>query len=311
MRYQPLDMAVLSPALLEHFLAAYEARSLGRAASQLGLSQPALSKSIRKLEAALEVPLFDRTTSGIVPTVYAETLARRGRSISADVRNSIDELRMLRRGEAGEVRMGIAPALATEFMPRVILQASQRHPSLVIKVTEGLFDSLSRGVLSGELDFALTNLPDEGLAPGLAWQALFRDRFVVCCGRDHTLASRRRIQAEDLLDHSWITPPREGMAWQRLVDLFAAASCPPPRAAIATNSAALIKSVLCAGRFLTFVPRHFVLPDLQRGDVVELAVAGMTLERVVAVVARTGREHPTAARFVLQACEEVARRGSA
>jgi len=306
MRYQPLDMAVLSPALLEHFLAAYEARSLGRAASQLGLSQPALSKSIRKLERELGLRLFDRTTSGIVPTIYAQTLARRGQAIRADLRNSLTELQMLQRGEVGEVHLGIAPALAMRFMPRVLAHLGMHHPTLSVAVTEGLYEPLSQGVLAGTLDFALTSLPDAGLGPGLKWHELFRDRFVLCSGRDHALAARHQVPLADLLDHRWITPPRDGMVWQRLVDVFARAGCSPPRATIATNSAALIKSLLREGGFLSFVPRHFVLPDLLHGDVVEVPVAGMTLERVLVVVSRAGREPPAAAALALQACAQVA-----
>lgn len=296
--------------LLDHFLAAYEARSLGKAAALLGLSQPALSKSIRKLEAELDLPLFERSTSGIAPTAYAETLARRGQAIRADIRNSIAELQKLKQGELGSVRIGIAPALAPHFMPQVVAHTTAGHPSLTIAVLEGLYDTLAQGVIHGELDFALTNLPAGGAGPGLEWQELLRDRFVVCCGAQHPLARKRNVQAADLLSYRWITPPREGMIWQRLVDLFAAAKAAPPRAAIETNSAALIKSLLCEGDFLTFVPRQLMLADLLRGDAVEVAAAGMTLERSIAIVSRTGREHPIAAKLALEACQAVASQGT-
>lgn len=292
--------------LLDHFLAAYEAPSLGRAAALLGLSQPALSKSIRKLEAELGVPLFERSTSGIVPTHYAQTLARRAKAIRADIRSSIAELQKLKSGEVGEVRMGTAPALSPHFLPRVVDLTIASHPSLGFAIYEGLYDSLAQRVLAGELDFALTTLPFGGIGAGLYADELFRDRFVVCCGATHALAGKKNLQAADLLAFPWITPPREGMVWQRLVDLFTAANAKPPHPTIETDSAALIKSLLAEGRFLTFVPRQLVLADQLRGDVVEVAASGMMLERSIAIVSREGREHPTAAKLALQACREVA-----
>ncbi len=292
--------------LLEHFLAAYDARSLGRAATQLGLSQPALSKSIRKLETELDVPLFERTTSGIVSTLYAHTLARRARAIRADLRSSVEELRQLRRGEAGEVRMGVAPALSPHYLPRVMALTHASHPSLVFAVQEGLYDSLVQGVVHGALDFALANLPFDGLAAGLQAEELFQDRFVVCCAATHPLAGAPAVHASDLLGYPWITPPREGMVWHRLVDLFAKARVEPPRPAVETNSAALIKSLLGEGRFLSFVPRQLVLDEQIRGDIVELTSVGMALERSIAVVSRAGHAHPTAAELALLACRSVA-----
>ncbi|MCJ0763601.1 LysR family transcriptional regulator [Variovorax terrae] len=298
--------ATLNHLLLDHFLAAYEARSLGKAAALLGLSQPALSKSVRKLEAELGLPLFERTTSGLVPTLYAETLSRRGQAIRADLHSCIAELQKLKHGEIGEVRMGVAPALSPRFLPLAIAATHARHPSLTFAVREGLYDSLAQDVVDGELDFALTNLPFDRLAAGLEARELFRDRFVVCCGAAHPLARKGNVQAADLLAYPWITPPRDGMVWHRLVDLFAAAKALPPRAAIETTSAALIMSLLGEGRFLTFVPRQLVLAEQLRGEVIELTSAGMVLERAIAVVSRTGREYPMAARLALEACEAVA-----
>jgi DNA-binding transcriptional LysR family regulator len=291
--------------LLEHFLAAYESGSLGKAAAALGLSQPALSKSIRKLEANLGLQLFERTTSGVVPTLYAQTLARRGQAIRADILSSIAELQKLKAGEVGEVRMGVAPALSPHFVPRVVALTNERHPSLTIAVHEGLYENLAYGVTRGELDFALTNLPFDGLAHGLQSEELFRDRFVVCCGSTHPLASQTDVHPRDLLAFPWITPPRDGLVWQRLVDLFAAAKVKAPKAAVATNSAALIKALLADGRYVTFVPRQLVLADQLKGDVVELAAPGLVLERAIAVVSRPGHAYPMAAQLALASCHTV------
>ena len=293
--------------LLKHFLQAYETRSLGKAAARLGISQPALSKSIRKLEAELDVPLFNRTTKGITPTSYADTLARRGQAIESDVRASIAELQKLKAGEVGEARIGIAPALAPHFMPEVLARLALTHPSINITVTEALiYEGVAQSVVRGELDFALTNLPLRGVSPDLAWRELFKDHFVVCCAKAHPLARKRKVEPAELLKYPWITPARDGPPWQRLADLFVAARCAPPHAVVETNSATVIMSLLQRGPFLTFVPRQLMQPDARRADVVEAALEGMTLERAIVVLHRKGHTPPMAAQLVLDACEAVA-----
>jgi DNA-binding transcriptional LysR family regulator len=292
--------------LLEHFLAAYEMGSLGKAAAKLGLSQPALSKSIRKLEAQLDLTLFHRTTKGITPTSYADTLARRSQAIQADIRNSVAELKSLKQGEVGEARIGIAPALAPHFIPEVVARIAVSHPSITITVVEALYEGISQGVVRGELDFALTNLPPRGVDPDLAWRELFRDRFVVCCGKAHPLAHKRRVQAAELLKYPWITPARDGVPWQRLADLFVAAHGAAPHATVETNSAAVIMSLLQRGPFLTIVPRQLLLPDVLKAEAVEVALEGMTFGRSIMVLQRKGHSPPKAAQLVLDACDVVA-----
>lgn len=289
--------------LLEHFLVAYEMRSLGKAAAQLGLSQPALSKSIRKLETELDLSLFHRTTKGITPTPYADTLARRSQAIQADVRSSIAELQKLKQGEVGEARVGIAPALSPHFMPDVVARIAASHPSISITVMEALYDGISSAVVRGELDFALTNLPPRGVDPDLTWRELFHDRFVVCCGKHHPLARKRKAQPTELLAYPWITPAKDGLPWQRLVDLFVAARCTPPRATVETNSASVIMSLLQRGPFLSFVPRQIILPAVRQAEAVEVALEGMTLERAIVVLTRKDHSPPKAAQLVLDACE--------
>lgn len=294
--------------LLDHFLAAYEARSMGKAAGFLGLTQPALSKSIRKLESELAVLLFERSTSGILPTPYADALARRGQAIRADLLSVVDELQKMRQGEVGEVKMGVAPALSPHFVPRVLALAQQRHPSLKVMVHEGLYGDLARRVSLGELDFALSNPPFDGSAGGLLIEELFRDRFTVCCSIRHSLAHQKKLRPADLLNWPWVTPGREALMWQHLVDLFAIARCAPPLVTLETNSATLIKALLSDGKSLTFVPRQYVIADLLRGELVELAVPGITLERSIAIMSRPGREHPMAAKLMVAACQTVVER---
>ena len=294
---------------LEHFLAAYELRSFGKAAHHLGISQPALSKSIKKLEGELGVDLFERHPGGVQPTLYGECLARRGYAIRADLESAVEEIQQLREGDGGEVRLGAAPALSPHFLPRVIAAAQELQPRLRFVVREGLYDMLAHEVAQGRLDFALTNLPANGIAEALQAEELFRDRFVVCGSRSHPLAQARKVHAEELVAYPWITPPREGPVWRRLTEVCVAAGIAPPRPVLETDAASLIKALLGKGNYVSCVPRQFLLDELTRGEVVEINVPDMRLERTVALVSRKGRVHPASTNLALHACRSVAGAG--
>lgn len=292
---------------LEHFLAAYELGSFGKAAFLLGISQPALSKSIRKLEVELGVELFERHPGGLHPTAYGECLARRGFAIRADTKSALEEIEQLREGDGGEVRVGTAPALSLHFMPRMIAVAQALQPKLRFVVHEGLYEVLAHEVAQGKLDFALTNLPATGIAEALQAEELFSDRFVVCSSAAHPLAHAVNASAKELVAYPWITPPREGPVWRRLMEVCLGAGINPPRPVLETDSASLIKSMLGEGNYLSCVPRQFLLAELHRGELVEIKVPDMVLERTVAVVSRKGRVHPASTNLVLRACRTVAK----
>lgn len=297
----------MSPLHLEHFLAAYEARSLGKAASLLGISQPAMSKSIKKLEAGIGVELFERHPGGLHPSTYGECLARRAFAIRADTRSALQEIAQLRKGEGGEVRVGAAPALLSHFMPQMIAAARLLQPGLRFVVHEGLYEALAAEVAQGRLDFALTNLPAAGIAEALQAEELFRDRFVVCSSATHPLAlAAGKVRARDLVAYPWITPPREGPVWRWLMEMCVGAGITPPRPVLETDSASLIKSLLGEGNYLSCVPRQFLLAELSRRDLVEIVVPGMHLERTVVLLSRKGRVHPASTDVALQACRSLA-----
>ena len=102
--------------------------SMARAASHLGMSQPAVSEAIANLEAALRVRLLDRNVRGIEPTIYAATLLKRERIVFDELQQGIKEIEFLLNPEAGEVRLGTSEILAAGLVPKVIDRLLRRYP---------------------------------------------------------------------------------------------------------------------------------------------------------------------------------------
>jgi DNA-binding transcriptional LysR family regulator len=270
------------PILLEQFLAVHRLRSLGRAAVALGLSQPALSKAMRRLEAELGAVLFERRAAGVVPTAAGDALAARAAVIVAEAQRARLDVEHAQRTGGGILRLGIAPALAPDAMPEAIIRMRARHPDLGFVLREGLYPVLAGEVARGVLDLAVCNRPWEGVAPGLVATTVLQESFVVACRAGHPVLARP-LEPAALLDYPWALPPREGVLWQRLVDLFLHAGLEPPVPAVETDSVAMLRGLLARDGFLSFLPRR-----LLAGALVEAPIPGFTLRRELVALHRIG-----------------------
>ena len=203
-------MALDSPALAQ-FLAVYRHRSIGKACRELGLSQPALSKTIRRLEDKLNVRLFGRTSKGVEPTAYADTLARRAMVVGNELDRAEAEIEGIRTAIAGDVRIGVGPALAASLVSEALAAFLRNRPQMRVRLIEGLYEPLAEALLSGSLDFAITTRPTTPIASELSSEPLFTDRFLFAVSSKHALAGQgpRRLsmhQKRDDLEGRQIDP---------------------------------------------------------------------------------------------------------
>ena len=126
-----------------------ETGSFVLAASELGVSQPALSKTVAKLERKLGARLLERRARGVVPTAYAEALLRRALPAMAELRAAELEIEAMRGGVGGTVTVGLAPAVAISLLPRVVKELRATGRAISLRVVEGLADELIQGVRTG------------------------------------------------------------------------------------------------------------------------------------------------------------------
>lgn len=145
---------------LRHFLTVIDCGSVGRAARQLRISQPALTKYIRSLERTLGAPLFTRSSDGMSLNEFGRTLELRARSITIEVDRAEREIRELLGAERGRVMIGTSPSFAlTVLVPHVLPSFRASHPHVHVVVVEGFLDTAASMIASGEMDFACGTLP--------------------------------------------------------------------------------------------------------------------------------------------------------
>ncbi len=214
---------------VDYFLTAVTRGSLRAAAQELGVTQPALTKAIRRLEDSFGAPLFDRRARGVTPTVYGTALLRHARDLKAALSAAREEVDALRSGGAGFVKIGAGPSWQDAVLPDAIAELRASRPGVRIHVTGGGDDQLKEQLKSGALDFVLAAVPETPrIEPELAWKPLLADEYCVIADVRHPLRRRRQIKAEDLLGYPWILPPATTYMVGRLHHVLRAAGLPAP-----------------------------------------------------------------------------------
>jgi len=288
------------------FLAAVRHGNLTEAAAELGLSQPALSKSIKALEKSLGVPLLERGRFGVTPTAFGQALLQHGQVVEAEMRHAVGEIEALKGARRGHVRVGCGPTEANRLLPLALLRLARREPELRVTVLYGLNESLMPWVRQGEVDFALSSVPPRTLDPDLVHEPLFTESGVVVARTGHPLARERGVAAPRLTAFPWILPrPRE---LERLAfdDFFRRHGLEPPTAAIETTSTVLMKSFVLQSDALTFIPRELICWEVQAGQLTALDVVGTDWTRIVGLTRRRVGTVGPAGRRLAQAVKEVA-----
>jgi DNA-binding transcriptional LysR family regulator len=243
---------------LNIFLIVAKERSMSKAATQLAIAQPAISKAIADIEYTLGAPLFDRGSRGVEPTLYGRALIRRSVAIFDELRQSVKDIESLLDPAVGEARIGSNGPLAAGFVPAVVEILTRRHPRGSVQITDAVLDRLLRELRDRSIDLAIGTsiapISDEDMESEL----LFRDRLVIVAGVSSKLAGRRKIKPDELLGEPWTFPPAGSIPGTNIANAFQSAGLSCPRPTVPTDSISAIIHLLAAGRFLTVLPESMI-----------------------------------------------------
>jgi len=175
-------------------------KNFTRAAEELNLSQPALSRSIQKLEEGLGLRLFERKPREVVLTDVGELMLERAKDILKLVEDTISELSD--EGSQGRVRIGAIPTIAPYFLPDVLSSFHEEYPNISVTVREDVTETLMKCCSHGEIDFAILALPV--FAKYLECEELFEEELLLVTPRDHELLDKTKITAKSVEKYPFI-----------------------------------------------------------------------------------------------------------
>lgn len=284
---------------LNHFLAVLESGSLGRAAKTLGISEPALSKSIRRLEELLQVRLLDRGPRGMTPTVFGESLAVHARLVQSEIGRALGVLGELKGTSRGVVRIGARPSFGAVVLPQAIARLRREHPGVRVHVREGRPENLIREVMYGDLDLAVVTMSESPLDETLVQEALSDSPVTVVTRSGHPLQSGMPVPLAALRDYPWAVTPRPHSARQRFEQLVAELDLGPLDIAAESDSVLFLMAYLRETDALSFFPRAMIGAAGDDRSLKALAVEGMEWRRRLAIVRRRRAGLAPAARLLL------------
>ena len=231
---------------------------MAKAATQLGITQPAVSDIIAGLEQMFGARLFDRSPQGVEPTIYGRALLKRGQAAFDELNQGIRDIVFLADPTTGEIRLGCpATIIATILLP-IIQDFSRRYPRVNLQVE----DSISFAREIGELrdrkyDFVLGRLvgQPERLGDDLEIDILFDDPLVVVAGAQTRWAQRRKIDLAELVNEPWTLPPADTLNTRCVTEAFRKRRCDMPKISLVSFSVHLRTQLVAGGQFITALPK--------------------------------------------------------
>jgi DNA-binding transcriptional LysR family regulator len=290
---------------LDYFRIVARHGHIGRAAEELGLTQPALSKSVARLEASVGARLLERTPRGVVLTQVGAALIARATHIRSAVDGALREAKDLSSGLCGHLRIGTGPTAGEHILPSVCAELLQGAPKLFVQVVVGLSDVLLAALDRGELDLVFGSFPEPRI-PGMTYEVLGEDVLTVFMRKRHPLARVPRVRMSQLAAVRWALPNPSVTSRRTLQQQLFVHRLPAPDVALESSSTQVLLAAVARSDMVGYLPagvlrasgriREFALPDVEP----------LKIKRSLGVISRPGEYLPPVAARLIDALRRVA-----
>jgi DNA-binding transcriptional LysR family regulator len=262
--------------LLETFRVVGRLEHVSHAASELGTSQPAVSRAIARLEGILGEPLFDRLGRSIA-------LTKKARQFLEAVERSHEEIaetqaRLFERWELDPrpVSLGFLRTLGTKFVPSLIKRFRTAHPTIELSFAQNNTVAIEGELVRGNLDIALTVLPSQHSS--IQSKRLFDQELVLIAARSNRLSKKKIVRLPDVAEEPFVTFKR-GHPFRALNEQICSAAGFMPRVSFEGDDSSTIPGFVAAGFGIAIVPSDINIPS----DVVILPTGGPLMRRQIGV----------------------------
>jgi DNA-binding transcriptional LysR family regulator len=293
---------------IEYFAVVAEQRHLGRAAELLKLTQPALSKSLRRLESALGAKLVRRTPKGVDLTAEGSALAARAQGLRLSLEDVAREVRDVTTGRVANLHVGAAPGVPERLLPIPCTTLLKDAPKVHVKVTIAHNNLLLPALRSGDLELIVSGIP-EMRYEDLVQEHLCDDEFAVFAASQHPLAKRRNPALADLVPFRWAAATADVLAWRWLSRAFENHGLPAPRSAFEAGSYPLRALITASSDLLCFNSRRGFLESARNQSLVEIPVGKLKWTRHIGVSHRRGAYLSPAAQRFIEFLKSAAKQG--
>ena len=271
---------------LDYFAVVARHGHLGRAAESLGLSQPALSTSLRRLEKSMQGKLVKRTPKGVELTMMGSALLGHLGRLKLTREDVAREVTDLAQGRAGELRVAAQPGVSEELIAAATAVLLKDSRKVSLQVSALSFDLMVPGLRHGEFDLIVGGTIPPGSSGDITQEDLLHEKNVIYASAAHRLAGQKRVTLADLAEERWVKTASAGRSWKALCRTFEEAGFPAPRDVLESNSTAVRSRAVALGGLLGLGNTRQVRHYAQQVPVVVLPVIGFSAARDIVVAYR-------------------------
>lgn len=259
--------------------------SILQAAKALGLSQPALTKSLQEAEEIVGARLFDRHARGADATPFGLTVAASARRLLAEIGRLEDELDSLDGGDGGPVVVGALPVAAAGVLPGALARLKIARPDIEVRVTQGRTEELISQLTVREIDLIIGQLYPMPENDGLVRTPFYSEPISVLARHDHPIFGQGLDAAQALAAYSVVLPTVSQRVGREIDGLLAEMGV-LPRQPLRSSSAAMIREILYATDSVAVMPHMLLAGDLLRGAMRLLPIEAEARPRPAGLIRR-------------------------
>ncbi|MDX2143677.1 MAG: LysR family transcriptional regulator [Rhodospirillaceae bacterium] len=297
---------------LRQFVMVAKRGSIGQAAAALNITQPALTRSLQRMEKELGGRLFERGPRGVVPTAFGEAYMPYAQAILNEAERAEAELKAFKGLTKARVRIGISPNFVSYIVPDAVRRLFAKHPGVTVSLATETYENLTRMLRGYEIDVVFSQFYDNpanlDVAPGenLRRETLFESFSRAYVRADHTLAKKRRAGLAELVKYEWAIPLQMSLVY-RFEHAFRVAGHAGPVQKINTSSMSFMKSAVMDFGLPAVVPDHVVATEVAAGTVVALSAPELIFDYQVGLSWRARGTHTPAMTALATLLREVSR----
>ena len=292
---------IVSLSKLSQLVAVARSQSLTRAADELNISQPALSRTVAFIEGVYQVKIFDRTAHGMVMTDAGNAIVAEAERVLREAQSFDHNANLIGKGQLGRISFGMGPILANILMANVGIRLLTGGRKLSFRAQARRADRLIRAILDQELELGLVGLANLEIPNKIEVQRIGSLKTAIIARPGHPLAGEREITVDRLRSYTIAAP----------VELNLRPAFRSLEHTIACNDYEAMKEMVMATDLLCLGSEIFARKASAAGDVVVLDAIIPPSDQLVDIAALTlkGRSISPAAELVIQCCRELLEAG--
>jgi DNA-binding transcriptional LysR family regulator len=245
---------------LRYFLAVAEALNFTKAAAQLRIAQPALSRRVQDLEEEIGVDLLKRSPRGVILTAEGKLFLEKTRQLLKLADESVEQVRALARGQYGDLHIGYSPSPTVEILPPALAAFQKAFPRVNVLLHDASQRELTEGLQSGTLELAIMVPPADDQTAGIQFEVLRTYSLCVAMTAVHPFARMKSIPLEKLAAEPLVVlRPKDYPEADRYLDRLFASIPAKPRIAVECDSASSLITEVEAGRGIALATPVFKL----------------------------------------------------